>query len=180
MEKENRMKKNVEITINLEIARYMLRVAGIITSNLTDDEIFDKVLDQLTKYGTTYSIDQEFKHVRKSAKHTPKKLEQTIRIPKEEMNHINKLLTMTGDEIYQKYGRKRDETVRHTAYFPNNIEVDIKLVICDGDDTPFTEAVLFQNGWECVMITPVEYEYGGEWCLEYDGIEYIVNVIAED
>lgn len=123
--------------------------------------------------------EEYMKQIQESTEYTPKKLKQTIRIPKKEMDHINKLLTMTGDEIYQKYGRKRDETVRHTAQFPNDIEVDIKLVICDGDDTPFTEAVLFQNGRECAM-TPVEFEYGGEWCLEYDGIEYIINVITED
>lgn len=44
------------------------------------------------------------------------------------MNLINDLLNLTGDEIYQKYGYKRDETITHTAKFPNGIEADIKLV----------------------------------------------------
>lgn len=42
---------------------------------------------------------------------------QTIKISREEMNFINNLLNLSGDEIYQKYGYKRDETIIHTAKF---------------------------------------------------------------
>ena len=58
---------------------------------------------------------------------------QTIKISSEEMNLINDLLNLTGDEIYQKYGYKRDETITHTAKFPNGIEADIKLVLCEDE-----------------------------------------------
>lgn len=34
---------------------------------------------------------------------------QTIKISREEMGFINNLLNLPGDEIYQKYGYKRDE-----------------------------------------------------------------------
>lgn len=44
---------------------------------------------------------------------------QTIKISREEM--INNLLNLPGDEIYQKYGYKRDETIIHTAKFSNGI-----------------------------------------------------------
>ena len=54
---------------------------------------------------------------------------QTIKIPSKEMELINDLLNLIGDEIYQKYGYKRDETITHTAKFPNGIEADIKLGI---------------------------------------------------
>lgn len=40
---------------------------------------------------------------------------QTIKISNAEMNLINDLLNLTRDEIYQKYGYKRDETITHTA-----------------------------------------------------------------
>ena len=40
---------------------------------------------------------------------------QTIKISNAEMQLINNLLNMTGDEIYQRYGYKRDETITHTA-----------------------------------------------------------------
>ena len=64
---------------------------------------------------------------------------QTITLSKKEMDLINNLLSLTGSEIYQKYGYKRDEVITHTAKFPDGIEIDIKLVICE-DDTPYTEA----------------------------------------
>lgn len=56
---------------------------------------------------------------------------QTIKITNAERNLINDLLNLTGDEIYQKYGYKRNETIVHTAKFPNGIEADIKLVISE-------------------------------------------------
>lgn len=42
---------------------------------------------------------------------------QTIKISSKEMKLINDLLNLTGDEIYQKYGYKRDETITHTTKF---------------------------------------------------------------
>lgn len=69
---------------------------------------------------------------------------QTITLSKKEMDLINNLLGLTGSEIYQKYGYKRDEAITHTAKFPDGVEIDIKLVICE-DDTPYTEGVLFQK-----------------------------------
>lgn len=103
---------------------------------------------------------------------------RTIKISGEEMKLINDLLSLTGDEIYQKYGYKRDETITHTAKFPNGIEADIKLVIC-GEDTPYTEGVLFHNGFELTCTEPNSV-YDGEWNFEYDGIEYIVLVEVEN
>ena len=105
-------------------------------------------------------------------------MEQTITISKKEMERINELLHMTGDEIYQKYGLKRDETVVHTAVFPNGIEADIKLVICE-EEYPYTEGVLFHNGFELTH-TDCEDTYDGEWWFEHNGIEYVVNVVVEE
>lgn len=103
---------------------------------------------------------------------------QNIIISKKEMELINDLLNLNGDEIYQKYGLKRDESIIHTAKFPNEIEADIKLVICDGDDKPYTEGILFENGSE-IMCTDVEDTYAGIWEFEYNDTEYIVNVVVE-
>lgn len=102
---------------------------------------------------------------------------QNIIISKKEMELINDLLNLEAEEIYQKYGYKRDETITHTAKFPNGIEADIKLVICE-EDKPYTEGVLFQNGFE-LTCTDCEDSYDGEWRFEYNGIEYIVNIIVE-
>ena len=107
----------------------------------------------------------------------PYTLTQIITIPHKEMKLINNLLKLTGNEIYDKYGFKRDETITHTAKFPNGIEADIKLVICK-DDKPYTEAVLFQNGSELTCTDPSD-EYKGEWFFRYNGIEYVVIVNTE-
>lgn len=53
------MKKNVDITIDIKTARRMLGVAGIVTTELIDEEIFKKVLDWIKIYGVTYSINQD-------------------------------------------------------------------------------------------------------------------------
>lgn len=103
---------------------------------------------------------------------------QNIIISKKEMDLINDLLNLTGEEIYQKYGYKIDETITHTAKFPNGIEVDIKLVICD-EGRPYTEGVLFQNGVELAH-SECESVYDGEWWFEHNGIEYIVIVVMKD
>ena len=99
---------------------------------------------------------------------------QTIKISIKEMELINDLLNLTEDEIYQKYGYKRDETITHTAKFPNGIEADIKLVICE-DESPYTEGVLFHNGFELTCTEPY-CTYEGEWNFEHNGIEYTVFV----
>lgn len=50
-------KRTVEIELNTELARKILTMTGIKTSNLTDDEVFETVLDILTDYGvTSYNI----------------------------------------------------------------------------------------------------------------------------
>lgn len=103
---------------------------------------------------------------------------QDIIISKKEMKFINDLLNLDGDEIYQKYGLKRDEGIVHTAKFSNGIEADIKLVICE-EERPYTEGVLFHNGFELTH-TDCESTYDGVWCFEHNGIEYVVNVIVEE
>ena len=65
-----------------------------------------------------------------------------------------------------------------TAKFPNGIEADIKLVICE-EERPYTEGILFHNGFELTH-TDCEDTYDGEWYFEHNGIEYVVNVIVEE
>lgn len=103
--------------------------------------------------------------------------EGTIVIKKERLEFINKLLGMTGEQIYQTYGLKRDETITETYSFFNGIEADIKLVICE-DDVPYTEGVLFRNGFE-ILHTECEDTFDGEWYLETNDAIYKVNVVTE-
>lgn len=103
---------------------------------------------------------------------------QTIKISQREMELINSLLSLTENEIYQKYGYKRDETITHTAKFQDGIEVDIKLVICE-DGTPYTEGILFCNGYEAMSTEPMD-TYDGEWKFQFANTEYTVIVKTED
>lgn len=104
--------------------------------------------------------------------------EQTVILSKKEADFINQLLTMTGDEIYKKYGLKRDETISHTVKFQDGIEADIKLVICE-DDVPYTEGILFQNGAE-ITCTECNDHYIGTWTFEALGNNYVVNIESAD
>lgn len=105
-------------------------------------------------------------------------LRTEVVLEQEELDSINQLLSMTGDEIYEKYGLKRDETIVYTAVFSDGMQADIKLVICD--EEPYTEAVLFdKNGFQKAYTDP-KYEYTGDWELEYDDVNYVVTVKVKE
>lgn len=105
-------------------------------------------------------------------------LRAEITLDQKELDFINELLSMAGDEIYEKYGLKRDETIVHTVVFSDGMQADIKLVICDED--PYTEAVLFdKNGFQKAYTDP-KYEYTGDWELEYDDVNYVVTVKVKE
>lgn len=92
---------------------------------------------------------------------------KTLNISQEKADYIRTLLSLTGNEIYDLYGLKRDETITETVDFGDGVEMDIKLVICEDEESPYTEAVLFKNGSE-ITHTDVEYDFEGEWVLEYE------------
>lgn len=105
-------------------------------------------------------------------------LRAEIALEQEKLDFINQLLSMTGDEIYEKHGLKRDETIVHTAVFSDGMQADIKLVICD--EEPYTEAVLFdKNGFQKAYTDP-KYEYTGDWELEYDDVNYVITVKVKE
>lgn len=110
-----------------------------------------------------------------------KTMKQIIKISKKEAERINDLLNLTGNEIYQKYGFKRDESICYTAIFPDGVEMDIKLVICEGEFYPYTEAILYDNGAELGFTVPCG-EYMGEWDFEdeMNDVKYIVVVEVEE
>lgn len=105
---------------------------------------------------------------------------QVIEIPSKNLELIRKLLTLNGEEISNQYGYKKNEVITNTAVFPNGVEVDVKLVMCDefSWEKPYAEAVLFHNGDE-IVCTEAKDVYEGEWILNYDGEDYIVNVIED-
>lgn len=103
-----------------------------------------------------------------------------IYISKKESKLYQDLMFKTGKEIYDKYGYKRDEIFTHTANFGNGVEMDIKMVLCGEDDTPYIEAVLFQNGHEVTHSDAAGYSVLGCWTLSDENTEYIVQVREEE
>lgn len=104
-----------------------------------------------------------------------KKFERDILISKKDAKFYAEILSMTGQQLYDEYGYKRDETFSLTAHFDSNIEVDIKIVICDVEDTLYTEGVLFRLGHEQCCSDPSD-ELLGEWDFMVGNDTYIVNV----
>ena len=61
-----------------------------------------------------------------------------------------------------------------TAHFDHNIEVDIQAVNCFPEG-PYTEAVIFEDGFERGYTEPDD-SIVGPWHLYYQDDEYIVTV----
>lgn len=94
-----------------------------------------------------------------------------------ESEMISKLCGMTGEQAYDAYGLNRDEVITNTASFPNGVEIDVKLVIGDGDEPNWCEAVIFKNGNDIGGLTDMSDDYFGQWELEdRDGNQYHIFV----
>ena len=105
------------------------------------------------------------------------KIKKKVIIPASEAEMIKKFLSAQPESEDQCLDE--DETMSYTACFGHGIEMDIK--VCgvqfeeDGDNRPWTEAVLFENGCELCCSEPDE-EFFKEWALEYEGKTYIAEV----
>lgn len=104
-----------------------------------------------------------------------------IVIPKRDAELIQSLLNLSGNEIYDKYGLHQYDSITYTARFDDEseAEADIKLVICGGEEAPYTEGILYINGVETCVTEPQD-TYDGEWYFEYLGEEYYVDVVFEE
>lgn len=100
-----------------------------------------------------------------------------IKISKSEFREIAKLLTW-GDRNFGE-----DLAIVKTAVFDDGLEMDIKCCGVQweefGDNTAWTEAVLFRNGSEVCCTEPCD-NFLGEWELPYGNDTYVVNVILDD
>lgn len=51
------IKKNVEVTVNIKIARMMLQVAGFHkVCDMSDNEVFEKALFMASEYGVEFEV----------------------------------------------------------------------------------------------------------------------------
>ena len=108
---------------------------------------------------------------------TEQPITKTLQIDDGQRQMIDSLLNLTGNQIYDKYGLKANETITNTVNFGNGYEMDIKLVVCDSDETPYTEAVLFKDGRQIGYTEPNDL-YCGDWQIEADGKVFSVSVEA--
>lgn len=101
-------------------------------------------------------------------------LEQTIEVDEATAERLNYWLTDNSDTSERLY---EDMTLTKTAHFPDGIDMDIK---CCGsrDETAWTEAVLFDEGYQCCFSDPSD-EFLGDWELDWNGTLYRVHVILK-
>ena len=71
-----------------------------------------------------------------------------------------------------------DDTLVWSASFGNGFEMDIKLCGAN-EETAWTEAVLFKDGFE-IGCTDCMDEILGMWEIDYDNVAYITNVVEEN
>ena len=108
-------------------------------------------------------------------KHT---ITKTVQFSKAKL--IQTILKMTGKEIYDSYGLKRDEVIAEVVRFPlTGFEMDIKCVIpTEETEKPWTEAVLFYEGREVAMTEPDE-TFFDTWELSYGDHTFTAIVVPE-
>lgn len=103
--------------------------------------------------------------------------ERTITVPKNKANQIMRYTDIEPSNKDECLGE--DDTITYTAKFDDGYEMDIKCCGVQyeegGVNTAWTEAVLFKNGSEVCCSEPSE-GFFGEWTLETNGDEYVVNV----
>lgn len=108
-----------------------------------------------------------------------KQLKRNIIISKEEMERLRRYLE--HEPASEKECLSEDETVTYTADFGNGMEMDVKVCgvqyIEGGNNTAWSEAVLFENGSEVCCTEPDE-ALEGEWRLIYEGTEYVADVMS--
>ena len=104
-------------------------------------------------------------------------MSQTIQIEQHVADYIEEALSRKDDNMLNE-----DETIVRTVRFPDGIEMDIKCCGVQyeegGDNSAWTEAVLFHNGYEVACSEPSD-SFLGEWILPYRDETYCVNVVVQ-
>ena len=96
-----------------------------------------------------------------------------IHICSKEKEKLELMLNMTGKEIYDKYGLKRNQGFMWTAYFNDGLEADINIVFGEADETPCVFGTLICNRQE---VFRNDYsDCFGTWKFEYQNKTYLVD-----
>lgn len=98
----------------------------------------------------------------------PALYKQVLRVPQADLDLINTYLR--GEEPFGAH----EPSISYTAIFPDGKQMDIQL--CGSDNSPWTQAVLYDANGAELTFTNVADTYEGEWELKYDGVTYHVDV----
>lgn len=98
----------------------------------------------------------------------------TLAIPKVVVEQITGYLNATCEDEYQD----EDRTIIYTVQFLDGRQMDIKCCGCQNESS-WTEAVLFDANGNQLCYTEPDEEFLGTWTLDYDGIDYTVQVVGE-
>lgn len=97
---------------------------------------------------------------------------KTLKIPQLEVDFINRLMVLAGEEIRKKYGIKEGELFVHTVHFTEKNKVEFKLIV---SDFPYVVAILWNDDIQEVW-TRDDDLFEGVWNLEYKDEIYTVIV----
>ncbi len=103
---------------------------------------------------------------------------QTLEISPESLQYYNRILNLTGRELYDRYGLKRDETITYTAEFHDGCQMDIRIVICEEDSFPYIDVVLFDAAGCELNCAADDRQYDGVYELEGDN-EVMYQIIIK-
>lgn len=127
-------------------------------SNILEDEFLTNVKrDERTEVAFDYLTEQLYWEARYPGRNV-------LLVDPNEARKIQNLLEMEMEEVYAKYGYKRNECITYTSKFTNNVEMEISLCFAD-EGNPYTQAVLYKNGQE-ISRSDCEDTFFGEWRLE--------------
>lgn len=140
-------------------------------SNCLEDEFLKSVkLDERTEAAFNCLTEQFYWEARFP-------YANVLLVDSKEVEKIQGLLEMDMEEIYAKYGYKRNETISYTIKFKQGVEMEIRLCFVD-EGKPYTDAILYKNGQD-INQSECEDTFLGEWRLEDDtNDDYITSFVT--
>lgn len=99
----------------------------------------------------------------------------SLSIPANQIDEYNRMMSV--DELdYEEHDIPRYSTINSwTVNAGNGYEIDVKVCSSIDGNPLWCEAVLFLDGCE-LACSDVESELDGEWQLETNGVNFVLNV----
>lgn len=107
---------------------------------------------------------------------------KTIQISKAKADHINKLLNEQPQSAAECFGENEIHSEEISFSDGMRMCIDVCGVQYEegGDNTAWTQAVLYNTDGAELTFTEPGFDYLGEWTLSYEGNNYTVVIETED